>query len=69
MTIGPIPYTAILHYIEFWKIEEEEAEILLEVVKALDTMYIGYATKLSKSSSGSKKPRNRSKPKAVSRKR
>ena len=40
MSIGPIPYSSILRFIAFWDLEEESADLLIEVVKAMDSLYM-----------------------------
>ena len=49
MSAGPIPYVAILDYICYWQIDKESADLLIEVIKALDAVYLDYITGKMKS--------------------
>ena len=48
MVIGPIPYTAIVDYIRFWGIDSVSAKLLIEVVRALDTVYMKHVNSKKK---------------------
>lgn len=37
-SVGPIPYTAILHWIEFWDIDQPD--IYISIVQAIDQVYL-----------------------------
>ena len=40
--VGDIPFTAILVWLEFWRVCREEAEIFLEVIPRLDKIYLDH---------------------------
>ena len=42
MGIGPIPYSAIIRFITYWDLEQESADLLIEVVKAMDSLYMDH---------------------------
>ena len=42
MGIGPIPYSSIIRFIAFWDLDQESAELLIEVVKTMDSLYMDH---------------------------
>lgn len=38
--LGPIPFTAILKYVEFYQLEKEQADDLIYFVRKLDTHFM-----------------------------
>ena len=45
MSVGPIPYTAIIHYITFWGFDSVTSELLIDVVEELDSLYMKHINK------------------------
>ena len=44
-SVGPIPYTAIILWLQFWQIEIDEAEIYIDVISRLDQVYMEHVYK------------------------
>lgn len=40
MAVGPIPYTAIIAYVQYWQYDDQTAYMVIEIVKALDSVYM-----------------------------
>ena len=55
--VGVIPYTAILDYIRYWEIDPDSAELFIEVVKSLDSVYTSHLNADSKRRSLANKPK------------
>lgn len=47
--IGAIPYTAIIDYIRYWELDSDTADLFIEVVKSLDSVYTSHLNADSKS--------------------
>jgi hypothetical protein len=51
--VGPIPFTAILKYVEFYELPKEQADDLLYYIRELDTHFIRQqADKIKKANNG-----------------
>ena len=44
-TVGDIPYTAILTWLTYWKISEEERAFFLDIIPRLDRVYLAHVYK------------------------
>lgn len=42
--IGPIPWTAIVKYIEFYNLDPDLAEPFIDIIREMDVAYIKYQT-------------------------
>lgn len=59
--VGQIPYSSIIDYINFWELGHELGMLLIEVVKALDVVYMSSFNTPSKGKSDAANPRGSSK--------
>ena len=55
--VGAIPYTAILDYIYYWELDQDSAELFIEVVKSLDSVYTDHLNADSKRKTLANKPK------------
>lgn len=46
--LGPIPYSSIIKYVEFWEMDQLSTHVLFEVVRALDLVYTNHSNPDSK---------------------
>ena len=44
-SVGPIPYTAIINWIQFWDIDIDEAEVYIDIILQLDKIYLEHIYK------------------------
>ena len=45
MGVGSIPYTAIIDYIYYWDLDTEIGDLLINIVTAMDSVYIEHVNK------------------------
>ena len=57
--MGPIPWSKVLEYAEYWQLNRQNTETLMVVVRHMDAAFYKWQDQQSKSKSGSSKPATR----------
>jgi len=48
MSVGPIPWTAIMDYAKAWELDPYQTEDLMDIVRAMDNAYLTWEAKRTK---------------------
>ena len=44
-SVGPIPYTAIIMWCQYWELDSDESDLYMYIINKLDSIYMGHVYK------------------------